>query len=342
MKKFTFEQKLALCFADGITPAKFYQVMDGLVEIDTYKLNWYAAEQGAAWQNKSDRFLVMYDDSLYPSLLKQTVGAPPVLFIEGNVEVISKPQVAMVGSRKATSLGVESAYQIAQDLTSNGFVVTSGLARGIDTSAHLGALYSGQTVAVLGTGIDITYPKSNQSLRDKISKSGAIVSEFELNMQPKAYNFPRRNRIISGLSLGVIVVEAQERSGSLISARYALEQNREVMAMPGSAGDPKFCGCNKLLKQGAALVENIEDVLNVLGIEAQESSTKPATKEKIKKEQLSNIQEKILNAVDRQLTPINLIQKRTNIEIQYCLTALSELAWLQLVEQVEGGFVRKA
>ena len=177
--------------------------------------------------------------------------------------ILSRPCVAIVGSRNASAIGQQFALQIAGELGEAGYVVVSGLARGIDTSAHTGALGTG-TVAVLGGGVDHIYPRQNTDLFQAIKENGALISESPLGHRATARDFPRRNRIISGLSLGVIVIEAAERSGTLITARYALEQNREVMAAPGSPLDPRTKGCNRLIRQGAALIENADDVIRIL------------------------------------------------------------------------------
>ncbi len=205
-------------------------------------------------------------DKDYPALLKEAAGAPPLLFVRGDTSVLSLPQLAMVGSRRASPQGLQTAELFGRALAASGFVVTSGLALGIDGAAHRGALQSGKTVAVLGTGIDVIYPRQHQSLYQTIlDKGGAIVSEFVPGTAPLPPHFPRRNRLISGLSLGVLVVEAALKSGSLITARYALEQGREVFAIPGSIHNPLSKGVHQLLKQGATLVESAADIIEQLG-----------------------------------------------------------------------------
>lgn len=205
-------------------------------------------------------------DKAYPSLLKEVTGVPPLLFVRGDVEVLSLPQLAMVGSRHASPQGLQTAELFGRALADSGFVVTSGLALGIDGAAHRGALQLGKTVAVLGTGIDVIYPRQHQPLYQAIlDNGGAVVSEFLPGTAPLPPNFPRRNRLISGLSLGVLVVEAALKSGSLITARYALEQGREVFAIPGSIHNPLSKGVHQLLKQGATLVESAADIVEQLG-----------------------------------------------------------------------------
>lgn len=220
-------------------------------------LNWLEAPQ---------HHLLMWDDPAYPGLLEELPDAPPLLFIAGDPSVLAQPQLAMVGSRRASRPGLDNATAFARNLARGGFVITSGLALGIDGAAHQGALdVGGKTVAVLGTGLEQLYPRRHSGLAARIVEGGgAVVSELPLDCPPQAANFPRRNRIISGLSLGVLVVEASPSSGSLITARLAAEQGREVYAIPGSIHHPGARGCHQLIRQGAALVESVEDVLQAL------------------------------------------------------------------------------
>jgi len=208
------------------------------------------------------QFLMSCEDA-YPNYLKMLDPAPPVICTLGNNALFEKPAIAIVGSRNASAMGLRFARQLAHELGQMGYVIASGLARGIDASAHAAALESG-TIAVLGGGVDHIYPQQNTDLYHAIREQGCIISESPIGYRATARDFPRRNRIISGLSKGVIIIEAAERSGTLITARYALEQNREVMAVPGSPLDPRSKGCNRLIQQGAALVESSEDVKNII------------------------------------------------------------------------------
>ena len=199
----------------------------------------------------------------YPKYLKALDPPPPIISVLGDISHLHRPCIAIVGSRNASALGQKFAGQIAGELSEAGHVIVSGLARGIDRAAHYGALERG-TAAVLGGGIDHIYPRENTELYEEIRAKGVIVSESPLGYRASAKDFPRRNRIISGLSRSVAVIEAAERSGTLITARYALEQNREVMAAPGSPLDPRTKGCNRLIRQGAHLIENSDDILDIL------------------------------------------------------------------------------
>jgi DNA processing protein len=206
--------------------------------------------------------LVLGDDR-YPAALKQIHDPPLVLYAMGKLdEVFNQPALAIVGTRRPSTYGTNAAGQLARDLATRGLVIVSGFARGIDTAAHRGALEAGgKTVAVLGTGLDVEYPRENRKLAQEIRENGALVTEFTLGTPPVPQNFPFRNRIISGLSLGVMVVEAQPHSGSLITARLALEQNREVLAVPGNITSSKSFGPNYLIKEGAKLVQTWRDVV---------------------------------------------------------------------------------
>lgn len=204
----------------------------------------------------------------YPALLKQTPFPSPILYYRGSMAQINQPAVAIVGSRRCTFYGKEVSGRLAADLAAAGVGVVSGMALGVDTAAHLGALdNNGYTVAVLGCGLSRCYPPRNKKLMEQIASTGAVVSEFSLNSEPLAINFPQRNRIISALSLGTVVVEATAKSGALITAGYALEQNREVFAVPGNVGSPYSRGCHRLIKEGACLVESVEDILGELYID---------------------------------------------------------------------------
>tara|TARA_B110000902_G_scaffold151732_1_gene174351 strand:- start:156 stop:1286 length:1131 start_codon:yes stop_codon:yes gene_type:complete len=202
----------------------------------------------------------------YPDQLRQIVGAPRLLYLRGNIENLHLPQIAVVGSRRMTRGGADNAWAWSQYLAAGGFVITSGLAHGVDGAAHHGALdVQGKTIAVMATGIDAIYPRAHLKLAEQIiDQGGTLITEFEPTTKPLATNFPSRNRIISGLSLGVLVVEAALRSGSLITARYALEQDREVFAIPGSIHNPQSRGCHHLIKQGAHLVEQAAEIVEQL------------------------------------------------------------------------------
>lgn len=223
-------------------------------------------EQVEAEMEASDQLginLIAACEPDYPVYLRAINPPPPIISVWGKIALLNQPSVAIIGSRNASANGQRFAAQIAAELSEEGLVIVSGLARGIDACAHRAALEAG-TIGVLGGGVDHIYPRQNQDLHLAMREQGTLVSESPLGYRATARDFPRRNRIISGLSRGVVVIEAAERSGTLITARYAAEQNREVMAAPGSPLDPRTKGCNRLIRQGAALIENAQDVLDCL------------------------------------------------------------------------------
>ncbi len=212
---------------------------------------------------------ISVDAENYPSLLKQLPWPPPILYYRGDLNRITQPAVAIVGSRRSTFYGKEVAHRLAGELAAAGMSVVSGMALGIDTAAHRGALeYNGYTIAVMGCGLDHCYPPANRDLMDQIISTGVALSEFPVGTKPLPNHFPQRNRIISGISLGTVVVEATAKSGSLITANYALEQNREVFAVPGNVGSPYSRGCHQLIKDGARLVESAADILSEIYIDS--------------------------------------------------------------------------
>jgi len=207
--------------------------------------------------------LVSYYDHAYPANLKQIYDPPMVLYVKGTLEERDKHAIAIVGSRRATNYGRTTASRLARDLAANGFTVVSGLALGIDTAAHIGALDGGgRTIGVLGSGFASFYPPENRELAEQVAESGAVVSEFYMECRPTKTNFPIRNRVISGLTLGTVVAEAPANSGAIITAMHALSQNRQVFAVPGRVDAPTFKGNHRLIKEGAKLVESTEDVLS--------------------------------------------------------------------------------
>ncbi len=215
-----------------------------------------------AWCRLPGHYLLTLDHPDYPPALRLIDDPPLLLYAAGRIELLARPALAVVGSRNASCQGRENARQFAAAASAVGVTVVSGLALGIDAAAHVGALaHAGATVAVIGTGIDIVYPQKNEALARRIAADGCVLSEFALGMPPSPHNFPRRNRLISGLASAVLVVEAAARSGSLITARLALEQGREVLAIPGSIHATLSKGCNSLIRDGATMVESAQDVL---------------------------------------------------------------------------------
>jgi len=294
--------------------------------------------------------IITFDDELYPKQLKQIYDPPLVLFVKGNAKLLNTMQIAIVGSRAASINGREAAFDIAQQLAKYGLVITSGLALGIDAEAHKGALtVSTGTIAVVATGLDKVYPARHKPLAKQIQENkGAIVSEFLPGTPPKAGHFPKRNRIISGLSKGVLVVEAALKSGSLITARCALEQNREVFSIPSSINNPQAKGCHWLIKQGAKLVEQAIDIieeLNIdeqgeLGFNAQQILTGNVST-KIEKKVNNNLcNDELLASVGFEITPVDKVVSRSQLPVEEVLTRLTMLELSGLVAAVPGGYLR--
>ncbi|TVQ69642.1 MAG: DNA-protecting protein DprA [Oceanospirillales bacterium] len=282
--------------------------------------------------------LVSFDCKPYPSLLKEIDDPPPLLWLKGNLELLSQPQLAIVGSRKPSVAGASSAFEFARSLSDSGFIITSGLAQGIDTAAHKGAIKANKpTLAVLGTSPEIIYPRVNQVLADHIvANGGLLVSEFPPNTKARPENFPKRNRIISGLSVGTLVVEAALRSGSLITARLAMEQGREVFAIPGSIHNPLAKGCHALIREGALLVENTQQICEplapILGFLADQlSSADPETfaLDTGSSSNLTDLERTLLQRIQQSTITLDQLHTETSISV-------SELQQMLINLQLDG------
>ena len=280
--------------------------------------------------------ILTFRDQGYPKNLLQIYDPPPLLYVRGKLDQGDSPMVAMVGSRHGSSYGRAMTKRISKDLASSGLTVVSGMARGIDTCAHLGALEAGgMTIAVFGCGIDIIYPPENKRLFFDIIDHGAIISEFPLSTPPEGKNFPKRNRIISGLSLGVVIVEATADSGSLITASHALEQGREVFAVPGNVGMATSKGTNALIKQGAKLVEGVQDILVELLPQYERKPSSEGTPA------LNDEEDSIFQLLSYNPLHIDEISRLSQMEIRRVSTILLELELKGVISQLSGKmFVR--
>ena len=301
-----------------------------------------ALERDLRWLEAPGRFLLTGDDPRYPPQLAATAGAPVALFVEGEPAALSLPQLAIVGSRSATAAGRETAFEFARRLSASGLTITSGLAAGIDAAAHRGALAAGGlTVAVCGTGLDQVYPAEHAALASTIAAQGALVSEFSMGTPPIAANFPRRNRLLSGLSRGVLVIEAAARSGSLITARLAGEQGREVMAVPGSIHNVLARGCHRLIRDGAALVESPEDVLAAIGFPglAAATGTGEKTSGGVRNSSggLDSAEEMLLNALGFEPADLDKLVERTGLTAPAVASMLQMLELDGRIESLTGG-----
>lgn len=298
-----------------------------------------------AWAALENNHLIAIDHPLYPANLKEIPDPPVLLYVTGDPEVLGTPQIAMVGSRNPTAGGIENAERFAAELAGRGLCVTSGLASGIDAAAHRGALSAqGLSIAITGTGLDRVYPASNRELAHQLAEQGALVSELPIGTPPKPHHFPRRNRLISALSCGVLVVEATVRSGSLITARMATEQGREVLAIPGSIHNPMARGCHALIRQGAKLVETAEDVLEELASQINISPLqRPAvTDESSLQNPLAPAEEdpeyaQLVHALGHDPVSIDTLVERTGLSIAALSSMLLMLELTGKVDKASGG-----
>lgn len=292
-----------------------------------------------AWLAQPHNRVISADSDDFPELLGQLTDAPESLYVSGNIDVLHLPAIAIVGSRNPTRAGMQNAYEFARHLAGCGFVIVSGLAQGIDTAAHKGALAANApTVAFLGHGIDKIYPAANTALAGEIIESGALVAEFPLGSPPRREHFPQRNRLISGISLGTLVIEAARRSGSLITARLAGEQGREVFAIPGSIHNPLARGCHELIRQGARLVESADDILNELAplinhVMQNQADTAPARAEQVRDPDYQSL----FDALGFDPASVDQIAEKSGLTIGQVSSMLLILELEGEVESLHGG-----
>ena len=332
-----------------VGPATARQIVASRTEIDT------EAEFDLA--EKLRVRIITLDNPDYPPPLRQIHDAPPVLYVKGQLARDDHLAIAIVGSRNCSQYGREQASRLAHLLAAAGFTIVSGLARGIDTAAHRGALTAeGRTIAVQGCGLANVFPPENQDLADRIAANGAVISELPLAFEPLATTFPMRNRIISGLSLATIVIEARPRSGALITARLATEQNREVMAVPGRVDAPGSFGPHSLIKDGAKLVTNIEDILDALGpvgatlhdhattaanAAATAQETAPADLFDLADLKLTQPESTLYNTLDHEHLHVDQIINLSNLTCAQTNAALISLQLKGLIKQLPGGYYQK-
>lgn len=297
------------------------------------------------WQETAENHILTLADADYPRALLDTPDPPPLLYLKGQRALLARRAIAIVGSRNATAQGIANAESFAAALSRAGLCIVSGQALGIDTAAHLGGLAgAGSTIAVIGTGADIVYPARNRDLAHRIAATGLIVSEFPLGTVANAANFPRRNRIISGLSQGVLVIEAALRSGSLITARLAGEQGRDVFALPGSIHSPLAKGCHQLIKQGAKLVDSVEDILDELGMRDAAAAT--ATADAVDAARplagaAGTPHAALLDALGHDPVAVHSLGARTGLDAGALSAQLLELELNGHIAQLPGGLVQR-
>ncbi|MBI4777506.1 DNA-protecting protein DprA [Candidatus Desantisbacteria bacterium] len=286
--------------------------------------------------------VITLDDEEYPLNLKSIWAAPPVLYVKGCLKAEDRLSISLVGTRSASYYGRKMADKFAQDLVRYGLTIVSGLARGIDTYSHLGAMQAkGRTIAVLGCGVDVMYPAENKGLFEQIVQHGAVVSEFPMGTIPESFNFPRRNRIISGLSLGTVVIEASIRSGSLITTNYALEQGREVFAVPGGIDSRLSAGNHHLIKEGAKLVTCAEDIIEEIGLLVATLKRPPVSEIKKDITELLDIEEKVYSLVQDEPQHIDYLIYTSGMSAGQIASILLQLELKGFVRQLPGKmFVR--
>ncbi len=287
------------------------------------------------WQEAPTHYLLTWADAAYPKSLQEIADAPPVLYASGEISGLNQVKLSIIGTRHPTTAGAKAAFDFAHELGAHAITIVSGLARGIDGQAHQGCLSGkGKTIAILGAGIDCIYPRQHARLAKEIEREGLLLSEFPLGTAPLAGHFPRRNRIISGLSLATLVVEASLKSGSLITAHLALEQNRSVMALPGSIYNAQAKGCHALLQQGAALVTSPREVLEELCVERRfRSSVQDLDSPMGGTGSLSTY-------IGFEVTTIDSIVDRSSLPVEDVITDLAELELQGHVQAVPGGYIR--
>ena len=299
-------------------------------------------ETAIRWeQEKSNHHIILFTDSRYPQLLLEIASPPPIIYVRGELNILTQPQIAIVGSRNPSHTGLELAEEFAYALAQAGFIITSGLALGIDTKSHQGALDArGKTIAVLGNGLLQIYPPRNSLLAKNITEQGCLVSELPLSATPIPENFPRRNRIISGLSLGTLVIEAALKSGSLITARYALEQNRDVFAIPGSIRNPSSQGCLSLIQQGAKCVTCINDILDEISIFPSDKKIHtPLKMNSSPTHRLDKAEQLVLACIQHDTATIDQICERSKLSAPQVMATLLQLELKDVIKSEFGKYV---
>ncbi len=351
---------IALNAVLGITPRHFWKIVNGLPEPDrifsmpegeivasgfpmeaSRRLSGFEPEAFAEQEEKRIRELggriIIHGDQNYPPSLVQISDPPPVLYLLGAITKEDRIAFAIVGSRAASTRGRLSAERIAGKLAGMGLTIVSGLAMGVDTWAHKGALLAGgRTIAILGCGLDISYPRYNNRLRGQIMERGALVSEFPFGTPPLPMNFPRRNRIISGFSMGTLVLEAAKRSGSLITARFAMEQGRDVFAIPGDIGMPLSSGVNALIQKGAKLVQSVEDIVEELPLEVRKYLAMQEKKSETSSPVGNSKETLILGLINRAPVHIDDLTRETSMTPASIASLLMQMELKGLVRQLPG------
>lgn len=346
----TYQQILDI---EGIVLKEFFELSQS--ELSAFGLNqtqvgaiinppWQQVDMALEWMDSDpNHHIINITQQDYPKLLKEISDPPPVLYAKGRAELLDSPQIAIVGSRNCTPGGASNAREFAAYLARSGLTITSGMALGIDQHAHQGALEaSGNTIAVTGTGIDRIYPSRNKQLAYQIAEQGLLISEFPLGTSPHSSNFPKRNRVISGLSLATLVVEATRKSGSLITARLGMEQGREVFAIPGSIHNPQSKGCHHLIRQGVKLVDQASDIIDDIGSLLGYMAEQVTASETRSDRQLDHDYEQLLDLMGYDPISMDTLVERSGLTIDQLSSMLLLLELNDFIQPAPGGlFVRR-
>ncbi len=341
-KIFELFPKISEIFTNDIDLTKLGFNHEEILNIRNPK--WHLVDESLEWLQQNNCQIISIQDSHYPQILKEITNPPVLLFASGNIKLLNHHQLAIIGSRNPTPVGLKLAQEFAQALSNSGLVITSGFAIGVDAAAHRGAISSNtsHTIAVMGSGLNQLYPKRHHHLAQEIINSGGLlISEFPLNSKAQAWHFPMRNRIISGLSLGTLVIEAALKSGSLITAKLAAEQGREVFAIPGSIYNEKAKGCNYLIQQGAKLVTDLTDIL----VEFPQIITPPPTKINNQitmgyKNKLDSHHQKLLDCIGFELTTIDNLVAAVDLHITQIRSILLDLELQGWIANFMGCYIR--
>ncbi len=338
-----FESAAAVLSASATELSQLVGVGPKMVHAIRTASHHVSATAIASWCATNDVSIVRRGTDLYPRMLDDLIDAPPVLFIRGEVVAADEIAVAIVGTRHATAYGLKQAGHLAYLLAKAGVTVVSGLARGIDAAAHEGAIDGGgRTIAVLGSGLGQIYPSEHQGLANTIAADGAVISEYPPDAKPSAGMFPQRNRLIAALSLATLVVEAPDRSGALITARLAMEQNREVLALPGPVTSRASRGCNQLIRDGAKLVQTVDDILEELGPMRAPVMTPSGHQVRHAQEiTLNEIERTVLDAIDETSTLIDQVIAKSGLPAQRVIAVISVLEMRRLVRRLSGQYVSR-
>lgn len=338
-----FDNASSVLRADSASLARVPGIGKKLIHTIRTASDFVSVDEVLSWCDENDAHIIPIDSLRYPAPLKELDDAPPLLFMRGDLMDTDVLSVAIVGTRHATAYGLRQAERIAYGLAKAGVTVVSGLARGVDAAAHNGALDGGgRTIAVLGSGLGQLYPPEHEKLADRCAAAGAVISEQSPHTKPRAGLFPQRNRLIAGMTLATLVIEAPDRSGSLITARLAYEQNRDVLALPGQVTSRMSRGCNQLIRDGATLVQTVDDILEAIGPMQTPVKTDEGNDVRHPVElQLNEIEQAVLQAIDPESTPIDRVISASGLPAHRVIATISVLEMKRLIRRLSGQYVSR-